>query len=83
MVLERIDARDERKILEWISPIPYGEHHRVRVESRTPDTCEWLIQTKEFCEWMDYGSSAILRLQGSSTFPKVVILPCLVAILTV
>ncbi|KAJ5341455.1 hypothetical protein N7541_010579 [Penicillium brevicompactum] len=65
MVLERIDARDEREILEWISPIPYGEHHRVRVESRTPDTCEWLIQTKEFCEWMDYGSSAILRLQGS------------------
>lgn len=83
MVLERIDARDELEILEWISPIPYGTHHSVRVESRTPDTCEWLIQTKEFCEWMDYGSSAILRLQGSSTFSKVVILPYLVTILTV
>ncbi|KAK9849324.1 hypothetical protein MYU51_014595 [Penicillium brevicompactum] len=38
MVLERIDARDELEILEWISPIPYGTHHSVRVESRTPDT---------------------------------------------
>ncbi|CAI7649488.1 unnamed protein product [Penicillium bialowiezense] len=65
LVLERIDARDERDILEWISHVPYGTHHRVRVESRTPETCEWLLQTKEFCEWMDYGSSAILRLQGS------------------
>ncbi|KAJ5375632.1 hypothetical protein N7517_007638 [Penicillium concentricum] len=65
LVLERIDAREERELLEWISPIPYGTHHRVRVESRTPDTCEWLLQNKEFCEWMDYGSSAILWLRGS------------------
>ncbi|CAG7932985.1 unnamed protein product [Penicillium olsonii] len=65
LVLERIDAREERELLEWISPIPYGTHHRVRVESRTPDTCDWLIQHKKFSEWIDHGSSTILWLRGS------------------
>ncbi|KAJ6035936.1 hypothetical protein N7540_000215 [Penicillium herquei] len=65
LVLERIDATDERELLNWISPIPYGIHHSVIVESRTLKTCEWLLQNKNFCKWMDYGSSPILWLKGS------------------
>ncbi|CAG8020378.1 unnamed protein product [Penicillium olsonii] len=73
LVLERIDAREERELLEWISPIPYGTHHRVRVETRTPDTCDWLLEHKKFSEWIDHGSSAILWLRGLSTLSTVAI----------
>ncbi|KAJ5959510.1 uncharacterized protein N7479_006660 [Penicillium vulpinum] len=66
LVLERIDANAEREILEWISPIPYGKHHILRAESRTPGTCEWLLQKGDFCKWWDLKSSAVLWLQGST-----------------
>ncbi|CAI7611281.1 unnamed protein product [Penicillium crustosum] len=65
LVLERISAKDERELLEWISPIPYGKHHTFREESRTHGTCEWLLQNEDFCEWRNYQSSAVLWLQGS------------------
>ncbi|RYP17500.1 hypothetical protein DL765_004464 [Monosporascus sp. GIB2] len=57
---------DERlKILEWISPIPYGKHHNTVKEARTSGTCEWLLQHERFREWEDATSSVILWLQGS------------------
>ncbi|RYP57916.1 hypothetical protein DL770_010551 [Monosporascus sp. CRB-9-2] len=57
---------DERlKILEWISPIPYGKHHNTVKEARTSGTCEWLLQHERFREWEDTTSSVILWLQGS------------------
>ncbi|CAI7667495.1 unnamed protein product [Penicillium discolor] len=65
LVLERISSKDERELLEWISPIPYGKHHTLRAESRTHGTCEWLLQDEDFFEWRDYQSSAVLWLQGS------------------
>ncbi|OQD98394.1 hypothetical protein PENSOL_c009G01438 [Penicillium solitum] len=64
-VLERISSKDERELLEWISPIQYGKHHTISAESRTHGTCEWLLQDEEFSEWRDYQSSAVLWLQGS------------------
>lgn len=72
--MERISAKDERELLEWISPIPYGKHHTFRAESRTHGTCEWLLQDEDFCEWRDYQSSAVLWLQGSSKRTTVIVL---------
>ncbi|KAJ5912527.1 hypothetical protein N7504_001410 [Penicillium tannophilum] len=65
LVLERMDAREEREILDWISPIPYGKHHISVREARTSGTCEWLLQSGKFCEWWNINSSAVLWLQGS------------------
>ncbi|KAJ5649099.1 uncharacterized protein N7484_002822 [Penicillium longicatenatum] len=42
LILERMNARDEREILDWISPIPYGKHHISVKEARTPGTFLWL-----------------------------------------
>ncbi|KAJ5523945.1 hypothetical protein N7494_010595, partial [Penicillium frequentans] len=64
LVLERMDAREEREILDWISPIPYGKHHISVREARTSGTCEWLLQSEKFCEWWNINSSAVLWLQG-------------------
>jgi len=64
-LLEWIDGEDEMGILEWISGIPYGDHHATVKNQRTLDTCEWLLQNERFREWEDTCSSAILWLQGS------------------
>ncbi|KAK7413945.1 hypothetical protein QQX98_007214, partial [Neonectria punicea] len=64
-VLEIVSAEEQLKILEWVSPIPYGKHHITVKEARTSGTCKWLLGHEEFDEWRDIDSSAILWLQGS------------------
>jgi hypothetical protein len=68
-----MSARDERDILDWISPMTYGKHHISVKEARTPGTCEWLLQSEKFCEWWKAKSSAVLWLQGSSKCIDIVI----------
>ncbi|KAH6627042.1 hypothetical protein B0J18DRAFT_157987 [Chaetomium sp. MPI-SDFR-AT-0129] len=63
--LERVEDQEHRKILEWVSPIPYGKQHDTVKEARTPNTCEWLLQHKEFGDWNTSNSSVVLWLQGS------------------
>ncbi|KAI0537878.1 hypothetical protein GGR58DRAFT_325662 [Xylaria digitata] len=65
LVMNQIDSKDRTEMLEWISSVPYGQHHdRVR-EARTTDTCEWLLKHSKFREWEETSSSTILWLQGS------------------
>ncbi|KAK0717679.1 hypothetical protein B0T26DRAFT_802746 [Lasiosphaeria miniovina] len=63
-IVERIDAREQFEILEWISKMLYGLNHITVKEARAKDTCDWLLQREEFGEWSN-GSSMILALQGS------------------
>ncbi|KAI0817325.1 hypothetical protein GGR55DRAFT_12746 [Xylaria sp. FL0064] len=65
IVLDQIDERERIEMLEWISPVQYGKHHKRVEEARTSGTCEWLLQHKRFREWDDADSSVILWLQGS------------------
>ncbi|KAI0474545.1 hypothetical protein F4859DRAFT_514397 [Xylaria cf. heliscus] len=65
MVLDQMNDEDQIKMLEWISPIPYGRHHNRVKEARTSDTCEWLLENDRFRQWEDASSSTILWLQGS------------------
>ncbi|KAK4235733.1 hypothetical protein C8A03DRAFT_17559, partial [Achaetomium macrosporum] len=53
------------EILEWVSPIPYRQHHNTVKEARTPGTCQWFLQCKAFREWEAASSSVIIWLQGS------------------
>jgi ankyrin repeat domain-containing protein 50 len=64
-LLQSVDKNEHREILEWISPIPYREHHNTVKDARTSDTCEWLIKDEKFRQWNDTSSSVILWLQGS------------------
>ncbi|KAK6082585.1 hypothetical protein SCUP515_02340 [Seiridium cupressi] len=56
---------EQIKILEWISPIPYGKHHNTITDARTKDTCEWILQHEKFQGWENAESSVVLWLQGS------------------
>lgn len=68
-LLERVDAREQLDLLEWISPILYRKHHDTVKEARTPGTCQWLLQHNRFREWENTSSSVIMWLQGSRMSP--------------
>ncbi len=61
---ERMDDDECRRILQWVSSVPFGKHHDLVNETRTSGTCEWLLDHKKFTEWECSSSSVILWLQG-------------------
>lgn len=65
-LLEHMDESDRIKMLEWISPIPFGKHHDNVKEKRTPGTGQWLLQHKDFRGWEEEKSSVLFWLQGSA-----------------
>ncbi|KAI0514341.1 ankyrin repeat-containing domain protein [Xylaria bambusicola] len=64
VLMNRIESRDQIELLEWISRIPYGQHHNRVKDARTSDTCEWLLSHKWFRQWENSNVSTILWLQG-------------------
>ncbi|KAI0972635.1 hypothetical protein F4678DRAFT_46057 [Xylaria arbuscula] len=65
IVLDRIDDKERTQLLEWISPVQYGKHHKRVKEDRVLGTCEWLLHNNKFREWDAANSSVVLWLQGS------------------
>ncbi|KAI0392363.1 ankyrin repeat-containing domain protein [Xylariaceae sp. FL0594] len=65
LVLAQIEETERLKVLDWISPVKYGDHHNAVQALRTPETGEWLVDHYMFCEWEELQSSAVLWLQGS------------------
>ncbi|KAL7914469.1 hypothetical protein GGI35DRAFT_488641 [Trichoderma velutinum] len=64
-LLEEAEENELLDALESFSRIDLGDQHRVRTESRTPGTGEWLLQHKKFQEWEHVPASTILWLQGT------------------
>lgn len=77
LVLEQMGRDDQIRMLEWISPIPYTSHHNRLKESRTRDTCEWLLGHEKFHAWEKARTSMVLWLQGTREYYAFNIFPCL------
>ncbi|KAK5630889.1 hypothetical protein RRF57_006604 [Xylaria bambusicola] len=65
LLMSRFESGDQIKLLEWISPILYQQHHNRVKDDRISGTCEWLLEHDRFREWEDSNLSTILWLQGS------------------
>ncbi|KAJ5316803.1 hypothetical protein N7508_001311 [Penicillium antarcticum] len=63
-LLQTVDEGERIKMLEWISPIPFGKNHNNVKEKRTPSTGGWLLQHEDFSKW-EQNESSIFWLQGS------------------
>ncbi|KAL6863670.1 hypothetical protein J3F83DRAFT_745218 [Trichoderma novae-zelandiae] len=63
-LVEKIDHGELEQALEYISNIPIGEHQQEKHDSRTPTTCEWLLDCSKFLEWEESDCSSTLWLQG-------------------
>ncbi|KAG5660351.1 hypothetical protein KAF25_002957 [Fusarium avenaceum] len=64
-VLEKLEAREASEALDFISTIPVGRHQTEKRDSRTENTCEWLIAHPKFRRWEDASYSSLLWLQGN------------------
>ncbi|CAI0654474.1 unnamed protein product [Colletotrichum noveboracense] len=63
-VLEELQSDERRKAMEYISVVPVGSYHNEKRESRTRDTCEWLVAHPKFLEWEGLPYSSVFWLQG-------------------
>ncbi|EHK26678.1 uncharacterized protein TRIVIDRAFT_141868 [Trichoderma virens Gv29-8] len=66
--LEEAQANETLDVLEFFSRIDFGDQHRIRAESRTSGTGEWLLQHRKFKEWEQAPMSRILWLQGTGNY---------------
>ncbi|OQD95096.1 hypothetical protein PENSOL_c022G06704 [Penicillium solitum] len=64
-VFQWVNDQEWRELLEWVSNFQYGRHHDEIEERREPNTGDWLVQDKRFCDWMNSPSDSTLWLQGS------------------
>ncbi|KAL6830394.1 hypothetical protein J3E69DRAFT_353691 [Trichoderma sp. SZMC 28015] len=64
-LLEEAEGREIIEALESFSRIDFGDQHRIRAESRTSGTGEWLLRHRKFQEWEHIPASTILWLQGT------------------
>ncbi|KAI0202456.1 hypothetical protein F4808DRAFT_468565 [Astrocystis sublimbata] len=63
-ILEKMSARERKRILNKFSTVPIGDQHQRRANSRTEGTGTWLLQHQEFLDWETSSSSSILWLNG-------------------
>ncbi|KAK5627729.1 hypothetical protein RRF57_003444 [Xylaria bambusicola] len=63
-MLQQLESEELSRISKWISPLTFQLHHNIIKESRTEDTCDWLIRRPKFSQWSSATSSTTLWLQG-------------------
>ncbi|KAK0110256.1 hypothetical protein ONS96_001878 [Cadophora gregata f. sp. sojae] len=52
------------RIFEWLSTVEYRSHHRGIAKSLLPGSGKWLLEKREFSDWMSRSTSSILWLHG-------------------
>lgn len=66
--LQEVDKERKLRILDWVSKVRFGDHHKSVSDSRTHDTCDWILQDCRFKDWHDISSSVVLLLYGSREY---------------
>ena len=58
------DGEKSDQILNWLSTIPYPEHHERKVLEVLPGTGQWFLTDSRLQEWQQLSSSSFLWLRG-------------------
>lgn len=66
--LKEVDKDRKLRILDWVSKVKFGDHHKSASDSRTPGTCDWLLGDPRFLDWQASSSSVVLLLYGSREY---------------
>ncbi|KAH7150140.1 ankyrin repeat-containing domain protein [Dactylonectria estremocensis] len=53
-----------KKLLNWLSPLPYHQHHQFVSHWRAPGFGKWLLNDPRYKAWHTASSSSILTLRG-------------------
>lgn len=63
--LQEVDKERKLKILDWVSKVKIGDHHKSASDTRTPGTCDWILQDSRFKDWHASSSPVVLLVYGS------------------
>ena len=55
---------ERSKILQWISPIPYMQHHKQARKDVLRGTGVWFLKNEKLLGWLSSNSSSIMWLHG-------------------
>lgn len=68
----RFDSIDERakqqnrlKLLQWLSSVPYREHHQKELNDVLKNTGSWFLESQKYRSWKDSSETAVMWLHGS------------------
>ncbi|KAF8428814.1 hypothetical protein EV426DRAFT_677542 [Tirmania nivea] len=64
-IQQNLNRARKSEILQWISEIPYTEHHTRISESRLDGTTDWLLKREEYWNWRATSASKLLLLRGT------------------
>ncbi|KAK5995097.1 hypothetical protein PT974_03490 [Cladobotryum mycophilum] len=65
-LLEQMDIHKKEELLNFISPVKFGNRHQMVQESRVEGTGEWLLNCQSFQDWWQIPSaSTVLWLKGT------------------
>lgn len=70
------------EILQWLSVVPYKEHHTLIDDDRLEGTGEWLLSKTEYKEWRQEGCAEDRRLLFLRANGNVYLHSCAVVIFT-
>ncbi|KAL6400866.1 hypothetical protein AUP68_16584 [Ilyonectria robusta] len=63
-ITDQLDVEKRGKILHWVSPEPYRQHHEQTKSEVLEGTGKWLLQDPIFLRWKNESASSILWLRG-------------------
>jgi ankyrin repeat domain-containing protein 50 len=47
-LLEKVGEKERLEVLDWLSKVLYGKHHKTVKERRTANTCGWLLDHSRY-----------------------------------
>ncbi|OCK92067.1 uncharacterized protein K441DRAFT_615385, partial [Cenococcum geophilum 1.58] len=61
---DSLEDSEREKILQWISNVPYMNHHRARLKDCLPGSGRWLFKNEKFVQWRKSSVSSLIWLHG-------------------
>ncbi|KAK8080213.1 hypothetical protein PG997_008031 [Apiospora hydei] len=47
-----LDRKEDREVLDWLTPLDYGPQHSDYLRRRQPGTGQWLLDSEEYRTWL-------------------------------
>ncbi|KAL7794329.1 ankyrin repeat-containing domain protein [Trichoderma ceciliae] len=80
--IESLMDKDEvNKILDWLTPVSYGQQHTMHSGTHKKGTGQWILESKEFQSWLN-NSKQTLLCQGMPGAGKTIITSVIIGHLT-
>ncbi len=61
---KQLEEKQFHNILNWLSSVPYPQHHKRHSDERLPDSTQWLFRHPQYMSWKSSSSSSVMLLHG-------------------